>query len=83
MTEENTWNEAKRIFNLYSSNAKIAATDNNIRDIKAEIEGHMENLNKYYEYIQFKKATFECLDAEYDDATGRIKKMEFKFKTIY
>lgn len=82
MTEENTWNEAKRVFNLYSSNAKIEAQDNNVTAIKNEIKGHVENLNKYYEYIQFKKAAFKCTKVEYDNATGRIKEMDFSFKSI-
>lgn len=82
MTLENTWNEAKRTFNLYSSGKKIEAADNNPRAIQSEIEGHINKLYKYYEYIQFKKATFKCNNVEYDNATGRVKKMVFYFVSI-
>ena len=72
MTLENTWNEAKRTFNLYSSTA-----------IKTEIErNHLNRLYEYYEYVQFKKATFKCNNVEYDNATGRVKKMNFDFVSI-
>ena len=34
---------------------------------------------KYYEYIQFKRAYFDCIEEpEYDENTGRILKLEFK-----
>lgn len=82
MTLENTWNEAKRTFNLYSSGEKIKAADNNYTAIQSEIEGHIVNLYKYYEYVQFKKATFKCNNVEYDNATGRVKKMVFDFVSI-
>lgn len=38
-----------------------------------------ENVYKYYEYIQFKRAIFECTDAQYNDKTGRIISMNFRF----
>ena len=31
----------------------------------------------YYEYVQFKRAYFDCINTEYDDKTNRIIKMEF------
>lgn len=87
MTLENTWNEAKRTFNSYSSgnkpNSKITAADNKSEDISKEIkEKHLTNLYKYYEYVQFKKATFKCNKVEYDKATGRVTKMVFDFVSI-
>lgn len=87
MTLENTWNEAKRTFNLYSSgnkpDSKITAPDNNSTAIKTEIErNHLNYLYEYYEYVQFKKATFKCNNVEYDNATGRVKKMVFNFVSI-
>lgn len=33
----------------------------------------------YYEYIQFKRAIFECTGEKYNDTTGRIVEMNFKF----
>lgn len=38
-----------------------------------------EDALKYYEYIQFKRAYFDCVgEPEYDKNTGRILKMEFE-----
>ena len=34
---------------------------------------------KYYEYIQFKRAYFNCDKVEYNQSTGRITRMEFSF----
>ena len=83
MTLENTWNEAKRTFNSYSSGKKIEAPDNKSEEISKEIkEKHLTNLYKYYEYVQFKKATFKCNKVEYDKATGRVTKMVFDFVSI-
>lgn len=33
----------------------------------------------YYEYVQFKRAKFDCVETEYNQQTGRIVKMKFKF----
>lgn len=38
-----------------------------------------EDVLKYYEYIQFKRAIFDCKSVEYNQKTGRIIKLEFKF----
>ena len=37
------------------------------------------NIYKYYEYVQFKRAHFDCVDVEYNQNTGRITKMKFEF----
>lgn len=33
----------------------------------------------YYEYVQFKRAKFDCVSTKYNQQTGRIIKMDFKF----
>lgn len=38
-----------------------------------------EDVYTYYEYVQFKRAHFDCTNIEYDNNTGRITKMDFKF----
>ena len=44
-----------------------------------EISVIYEDALKYYEYIQFKRAYFDCVgEPEYDNNTGRILKMEFE-----
>lgn len=34
---------------------------------------------QYYEYVQFKRGKFNCSLLEYDNATGRVKTMQFDF----
>lgn len=34
---------------------------------------------QYYEYYQFKKAIFECTEISYDDISGRVSTLKFKF----
>ena len=38
------------------------------------------DIYSYYEYVQFKRANFECTGTEYNNETGRIVKMNFKFQ---
>ncbi|MCI8383633.1 MAG: hypothetical protein HFJ33_02000 [Clostridia bacterium] len=38
-----------------------------------------KDIYTYYEYVQFKRARFDCTNIEYNKNTGRIVKMEFKF----
>lgn len=34
---------------------------------------------KYYEYYQFKRAKFDCINLEYDNSQGRVKQIDFTF----
>lgn len=43
------------------------------------INENKDKVYKYYEYVQFKRARFECVNTEYNQETGRIKLMEFRF----
>ena len=47
----------------------------NIYNLKEQL---FEDAVTYYEYIQFKRTTFDCTGTEYDENTGRIIKMEFE-----
>lgn len=51
---------------------------------KCDLNGNQRNLRddvyRYYEYKQFKRARFECTKFEYDKSTGRVSIMEFEFK---
>ena len=38
-----------------------------------------EDIYKYYEYIQFKRAYFKCTGTKYNEQTGRIKELNFEF----
>lgn len=73
-TSETKKNEAINSFNNISTKVKIDDFD----DIKSGSEIR-EEIYKYYEFIQFKRANFDCTSCEYDKNTGRIIKMEFVF----
>lgn len=64
-------------FNEASKIVKISSFD----DIKTcRKEGDIRyDVYEYYEYIQFKRAYFNCTNVEYDSKTGRITKMDFEF----
>lgn len=38
-----------------------------------------EDVYTYYEYVQFKRAYFDCTNVEYNEDTGRLTKMDFEF----
>lgn len=42
-------------------------------------EDEKKDILKYYEFVQFKRAHFDCTNVEYNKNTGRVIKMEFKF----
>ncbi len=57
---------------------------NNFGDLKSKSFGNCtieEAIRTYYEYVQFKRARFDCIEGsvKYNDGTGRITKMEFEF----
>lgn len=66
-------------------NANATDTQDNIADAKfyysqtINTENNKEKIYTYYEYMQFKRAKFNCEKTEYNPKTGRIIKMEFKF----
>ena len=66
--------EAVKNFN--SASRKL--TVNNFSEID-EDSTIRSDVYMYYEYIQFKRAHFDCEKVEYNNQTGRITKMEFKF----
>ena len=62
--------------NFNSASKKKTVSD--FKEIK-ENSQIRNDVYKYYEYIQFKRAHFDCEKVEYNNQTGRITKMEFKF----
>ena len=66
--------EADQNFN--SASKKKTVSD--FKEIK-ENSQIRNDVYKYYEYIQFKRAHFDCEKVEYNNETGRITKMKFKF----
>lgn len=71
--------EAERIqavndYNKYNKGTPISSWES----IK-ENSAIREDVYRYYEYIQFKRAKFDCESVTYNQKTGRITKMNFKF----
>lgn len=62
--------------NFNSASKKKTVSD--FKEIK-ENSQIRNDVYKYYEYIQFKRAHFDCEKVEYNNETGRITKMKFKF----
>ena len=49
-------------------------------DLKDDRNGSIKrNIYTYYEYVQFKRAHFKCTNVAYNQQTGRISRMDFKF----
>ena len=60
---------------LWNANANKRVV--NYEDINTE-----ENKNAvytYYEYMQFKRGRFDCINVKYNEGTGRIIQMDFEF----
>lgn len=66
----NAWKQ----FNIDSKTKKISGFD----EIKSG-SNIRNNVYTYYEYIQFKRAHFDCKNVGYNNKTGRIISMEFSF----
>lgn len=75
--DETSWNNAVKKFNANSNNTKVNSKDGLLQE--------KDYMYKYYEYMQFKRALFDSVASsiEYDNQTGRITKMEFKFTGVY
>ncbi len=54
---------------------KLANSYNSIINTNA----NKEKVYTYYEFMQFKRARFDCTDVKYNNGTGRITEMSFKF----
>ena len=62
--------------NFNSASKKKTVSDFKEINEKSQIR---QDVYMYYEYIQFKRAHFDCEKVEYNNETGRITKMKFKF----
>lgn len=75
----------KRIaIKLWNANAKEktdASKGINEQYDAIDTEDNKDKISTYYEFMQFKRAKFECIDngVKYNEKTGRITEMKFKF----
>lgn len=58
---------------------KLSIEKGSINQSIKEINKSKNDVYTYYEYMQFKRAYFNCESVEYSKKTGRITKMYFKF----
>ena len=71
--------DAINLWNQYSNN-KIQYNDTNLETEYNNISNkYKKYIYSYYEFLQFKRAHFKCEKAEYNEKTGRIISMNFKF----
>lgn len=83
--KKNNINKAKQIiynFNSAYGSEKLSADDSKIDNSWSEINEKSEireNVYTYYEYLQFTRAHFECVNVKYDSENGRIIEMDFQF----
>lgn len=72
-SEEESWQNAIKKFNVYSTNLKV----NN----QSKLIGEKERVYKYYEFVQFKRGKFNSIanELKYDSITGRVYQMTFNF----
>lgn len=69
--------------NASNSNKKVA--ENAFKTITGkdityeQIQNYKERVYAYYEFVQFKRAHFDCIESNYDSDTGRILYLEFQF----
>lgn len=61
---------------LYSRNTKVQEEYDDIINTNGVI---YKDICTYYEYIQFKRAYFDCSDTKYNKNTGRIIEMTFEY----
>lgn len=81
--ENSNYEDAIKNFNSACKNRrKIIEIDKAVEEVYDDmVSEHKENVCQYYEYVQFKRAKFNC-DTEnvrYDQQTGRILEMNFNF----
>lgn len=58
---------------------KLSIENDSINQSIEKINTSKDDVYTYYEYMQFKRAYFNCESVEYSKKTGRITKMYFKF----
>ena len=66
---------------LWNANAKekIDEDEEDKYEEKVNTNDNKEKVYTYYEFMQFKRAKFDCVHVEYNPNTGRIIEMQFEF----
>lgn len=74
-SEEQIEEDAINKFKSYCKNNSL----NNSITTYGYLQSYKSKILIYYEYMQFKRGIFECKKLEYDNNTGRVSNIEFKF----
>ena len=65
---------------FYNRNIAIESEKvNNYDELESKKNEILQLVATYYEYVQFKRAYFECSNIEYSKKTGRVIELEFKY----
>ena len=72
-------------YSVSRRNDRITAIKNTLKISESAVQSNLSKIRQitcqYYEYINFKRALFDCTKMEYDTKTGRIYKMDFQVVT--
>lgn len=71
--------QKKRAEELYKKNTGKDITYSELQNAMNNNETIYKDICTYYEYIQFKRAHFDCIDTDYNNKTGRIISLTFEF----
>ena len=76
----------KPVFNTdFNNNWSESQLENHVNGLWNNIKENSsirQDINRYYEYVQFKRANFNCTNVKYNEYTGRIEKMEFEYTGV-
>ena len=76
--------KAIETYNSIVTKGKIDINDKSDRQIDSLYQQYWndrvrDSIYPYYEYVQFKRARFNCTEAKYNEKTGRMISMKFEF----
>lgn len=77
---QNARNKRRNIINN-TFQCNFTEDEETSQDYKKILEDVKTIACKYYEFTQFKRALFNCTEVIYDQATGRIREMNFEVHT--
>lgn len=74
------FNSASRVIKIDINGLRAdSVTETQIRNAWNTLQSYKDDVYKYYEYVQFKRARFNCTDVKYNQNTGRVVSMTFEF----
>ena len=66
--------------NAYKLSDKESENYDNVKkQYQIMLKNNADNMYKYYEFTQFKKAKFKCTKLNYKEETGKVDEIDFLF----